>query len=92
MNTEELEQMAKFMELKASKSKKSPLKGVAKKLSIWIIAITFSVGIVGSFEIVPFSMDDFVKFLPVFGILFVPLIFSIGAKSITDKVIEKNGK
>lgn len=62
------------------------IKGFAKWLTYGIIIVAFAVGVIGSFGIGDFSMDDYTQFLPVAALFVVPLIVSIGASSITDKV------
>ena len=79
--------MNKFNEM-IDKLNQTPVKkvtGFAKKLTYAIIIVSFVVGIVGSFEGIPFNMDGYVSFIPVFASLFIPLVLSIGVNSAMDK-------
>lgn len=80
-----LEQLQKMID----NSTKKPMKGAAKFLTLTMLVIVFVVGIVGSFAWANFDMEKFTMFLPVFGIMYVPLILSIGAASVVKKVKEK---
>jgi len=62
------------------------IKGFAKWLTYGIIIVAFAVGVIGSFGVGDFSMDAYTQFLPVAALFVVPLIISIGASSITEKV------
>ena len=64
---------------------KKKIHGKAKVLTYSIIIITFIVGVAGSFDALPFNMDDYTSFIPVFASLFIPLILSIGVNSAMDK-------
>jgi len=66
--------------------KASPIKGFAKTLTLIIIGITYIIGVLGSFDFMNFEMDKFVEFLPVFAYVFVPLLISIGASKIVEKI------
>lgn len=70
-------------------SKGKGIKGFAKKLCYAVIILITLVGTFGSFTFVPLDMDAFVKFIPVLGFFIIPLIVSIGANSITNKIKEK---
>lgn len=61
------------------------IEGFAKKLTYAIIILTFLIGVIGSFNVLNFNMNSFVKFIPVFSALFIPLIISIGVNSAFDK-------
>lgn len=78
------EELAKTLDELKNKPKRK-IKGFAKSLSYAIIIIAFLIGIGGSFEDVPFDMDAYVSFLPMFSALFIPLIVSIGVNSAVDK-------
>ena len=85
------DQLIKTMEqLKGEGSEKKKIRGFAKKLTYSIIIITFLIGIVGSLDAVPFNMESFVSFLPMFAALFIPLIISIGYNSAIEKKGEKD--
>lgn len=60
---------------------KKKISGFAKKLTYAIIIITFILGVLGSFESVPFDMAAFTSFIPMFSSLFIPLVLSIGINS-----------
>lgn len=62
------------------------IKGFAKKLTYAIIIVAFLIGVLGSFTFIPFDMEAYVSFLPAIGLLIIPLIISIGASSVTDKI------
>jgi len=80
------EQFIKTMEqLKGENSEGKKIKGFAKRLTYTIIIITFLIGIVGSLDAIPFNMESFVSFLPMFAALFIPLIISIGYNSAVDR-------
>ena len=64
------------------------IKGFAKWLTYIIIIVAFSVGVIGSFGIGNFSMDAYTQFLPVASLFIIPLIVSIGASSITGKIVQ----
>lgn len=71
-------------------SKATGIKGFAKKLTYAIIILVTAVGILGSFTVIPFDMDAYVKFLPALAWLVVPLVVSIGANSAVDKLKQKD--
>lgn len=89
MSTEiNYEQLAKTME-QLKREPKKKIHGFAKKLTYAIIIITFLIGIIGSLDGIPFNMESFVSFLPMFAALFIPLIISIGYNSAIEKKGEK---
>lgn len=61
------------------------INGFAKNLTYVIIITTFLIGIIGSFDVVPFNMESFISFIPMFASLFIPLVLSIGINSAVDK-------
>jgi len=71
--------------LNAIKSGSKTIKGPAKLITYCIIIITFLVGIIGSFSIIPFNMNNFISFIPVFSSLYIPLVLSIGVNSALEK-------
>ena len=80
VNTEQLTELLK--ELRSNEpNKKKKISGFAKKLTTAIIIITFIIGIAGSFDAVPFNMESFISFIPMFASLFIPLVLSIGVNS-----------
>jgi hypothetical protein len=81
LNTEQLNQLLKSMQSVPKKR----ISGFAKKLSYAIIIITFIIGVAGSFNVIPFNMEAFVSFIPMFASLFIPLILSIGINSALEK-------
>lgn len=83
LTPELLEQMQKMLE-----KENKPVKGIAKFITLLMLIIVFIVGIIGSFVWANFDMEKFVQFLPVFGIMYVPLILSIGSASIVKKIKE----
>ncbi len=64
------------------------IKGFAKWLTYIIIIVAFAVGVIGSFGLGNFSMDAYTQFLPVASLFIIPLIVSIGASSITGKIVQ----
>lgn len=64
---------------------KKRIHGFAKKLTYAIIIITFIFGIIGNFDFIPFNMEGFVSFIPMFASLFIPLVLSIGINSAMEK-------
>lgn len=64
---------------------KKKISGFAKKLTFFIIISTFLLGAIGSFDAVPFNMDAFTSFIPMFASLFIPLVLSIGINSAMEK-------
>jgi hypothetical protein len=60
---------------------KKKISGFAKKLTYSIIIITFLLGVIRSFDTVPFDMNAFTSFIPMFSSLFIPLVLSIGINS-----------
>lgn len=63
-------------------------KGIAKKLTLIILAIAFAVGCIGAF-VPTFNMDGYTRFLPAFAPIYISLIASIGANSAMEKYKEK---
>jgi len=80
----DMEQLNALMKSMQEPPKKK-ITGMAKKLTYAIIIITFLLGAAGSFDIVPFNMDAFTSFIPMFASLFIPLVLSIGINSAFDK-------
>jgi len=57
---------------------------MAKKLTLAILLITFVMGVIGSW-FKAFDMEDYTLFLKAFGVLYIPLIASIGGNSAMEK-------
>jgi len=80
----DMEQLNKIMQQMREPPKKK-ITGTAKKLTYVIIIITFILGVLGSFDAVPFDMNAFTSFIPMFASLFIPLVLSIGINSAFEK-------
>ena len=89
MTSKDLIEISNMLDEKITKKEeKKPAKGLAKWLTMFTILVCLGIGILGCFAFVNFNMANYVEFLPVFGILFVPLILSIGANSAVKKIQE----
>lgn len=89
MTSKDLIEISNMLDEKiTAKEEKKPAKGFAKWLTMLIILVCLSIGVLGCFAWVDFDMNKYTEFLPVFGILFVPLILSIGANSAVKKIQE----
>ena len=65
-------------------------RGIAKKITLSMAVITFIIGIVGSWEKIPLDMDDYTNFVESFGMIYFPIILSIGAAKIAKNFKEKS--
>ena len=64
------------------------VKGVAKKMTLIILALSFLGGLIGSF-IESFDMLSYINFLKAFALYFGGMIASIGANSAISKLQSK---
>ncbi len=61
---------------------------MAKKLTLIIIVLAFIIGCIGAF-VAQFNMTGYIDFIKGFGVLYIPIILSIGANSAVEKIKPK---
>lgn len=64
---------------------KRTIKGVAKKLTLIILAVVSITGVVGAFMNGNFNMGGYVNFIKALSGFYIPLVASIGYNSATKK-------
>jgi len=87
-NQEKKDMIELLKESQNAGTKKKPLTGSAKWITLAILVFAFCVGVFGSFNAANFNMDSYVKFLESFAWFFGPLVISIGVGTSTKKLGE----
>jgi len=82
--------VAAILEALNIKDGKKKITGIAKNLTLFILAVAFGFGVYGSFNAANFNIDNYVNFLGTFAWFFAPLIISIGAGSATKNLSGKS--
>lgn len=74
------------------KLEQKKISGFAKNITLIIIGVIMTFGVLGSFSFMNFNMNDYVLFLGKFALLFSPLILSIGASKAIEKAKEEKNE